>query len=254
MGGVALALMLGLAGPASAVESWSLADDFSTSNGNPNGAWTYGWYRAGTAEFSLYATPVSGTQSGSNYVDWEQSTGGGQWQGFVLKNLGPNPMTEWGYYEPEQVILHPGITTAEDGSGAEIGHTATARWTAPEAMTVDVSALFTGQVPSGTTTFCYVIKNYGAIATGPIDGFYGSAANGYADRSGTSFMSYSGQFTLEAGDFIDFAVDFDTNPYDGIAGTHISDSTGLAVTITEVPEPATLGLLMLGGWLLRRRS
>jgi len=67
-------------------------------------------------------------------------------------------------------------------------------------------------------------------------------------------MSYSGQFTLEAGDFIDFAVDFDTNPYDGIAGTHISDSTGLAVTITEVPEPATLGLLMLGGWLLRRRS
>ncbi len=244
-------LMLGLAGLTSAA-TWNLADDFSTANGNPNGAWTYGWYQDGTANFTQYPTPASGSQNGSTYADWE-GPAGNQWQGFVLKNQGPYPMTDWGYYEPGQVILHPSITT---DLGAEIGHSANVRWTAPRDMTVDINALFTGQAyaGAGTTTYCYVIKNYGAIATGGIEGFFGTAVNNYADRFGTSFVAYSGQLTLQAGDFIDFAVGYDSNPFDDVEGTYNSDSTGLAVTITEVPEPATMGLLMLGGLLLRRKN
>lgn len=236
-GMVVLMGMLAFAGLASA-ETWTLADDFSTAGTNPDGVWTYGWYRGGTADFTVYSTASGGTQTGSTYIDWE-GPASASWAGFVLKNQGPSPMTSWGYYEAGQIILHPG----SDGS-----QIATVRWTAPRDMTVSIDALFTGQT-SLTTTGCYVIRNYSAVLYQYIDGSYGTAANNYADRTGSSFVAYTGQMTLAKGDFLDFAVDYGSNE------EYSADSTGLALTISEVPEPMTVALLAMGGVAaLRRRA
>jgi hypothetical protein len=118
-------------------------------------------------------------------------------------------------------------------------------------MTVSIDALFTGQVPAGTTTGCYVLSHIGGAYNTElyqaIGGFYGSAANGYADRTGSSFVAYAGQLTVAAGDFLAFAVDY------GLNENYNADSTGLAVTISEVPEPMTLTLLAMGGLAAVRR-
>lgn len=234
-----MVLGLMLAGSVQA-EIWSLADDFSTA-ANPNGAWRYGWYRGGTTNFTLYNNPVSGTMDGSTYTDWE-GPAGAPWAGFVLKNQGPNVMDDWAYYEPGQVILHPG----SDGD-----QMSTVRWTAPRSMTVDVTALFTGQAPPGTTVTCLVLKNNATqvLVYSPINGFYGTAANNYADRNeqnGPSYVGYSQQLTFNQGENLEFSLYYQ-NDYG-------NDSTGLAVTITEVPEPMTMILLAVGGLLIRRKG
>ncbi len=52
--------------------------------------------------------------------------------------------------------------------------------------------------------------------------------------------------SIAAGDWIDFAI----HRYDDSSG---NDWCGLQATITEVPEPMTIGLLTLGGLALLRR-
>ncbi len=243
---LSVALILGLSSLASAGQVWNLENEFSTAGTNPHDVWTYGSYALGTADFTTY-DKVTTDDPGSTYTYWSGTQT--SWPGFVCKNLSSNPNTTFGYYEAGQVVLHPGAS----------GEEATVRWTAPSAMTVDVNALFTGQVQAipasgllGTTTDVYVIKNSSAqlLAQTFLDGFYGSAAAGYTDRTGANpFVAYTGTVEMNAGDYLDFLVCWGSNE------DFNRDSTGLALTITEVPEPTTLSLVALGGVaLLRRRN
>jgi len=116
---------------------------------------------------------------------------------------------------------------------------------------VDITALFTGLSSNtgtgGTTTTANVVYNVSnSLGGGYISGFYGTAANNYTDGFGTGSVSYAGQLNVLAGDTLDFVIYCNSN--------YACDATGLALTITEVPEPVTIGLLTLGGLLLRRRS
>lgn len=241
---LSVALILGLSGLASAGQVWNLENEFSTTAGNPHDVWTYGSYAPGTANFTTFDTVTNGSDggTGSAYTYWSGTQL--SWPGFVCKNLATNPNTAFGYYEAGQVVLHPGAS----------GEVATVRWTAPSAMTVDVSALFTGQVSAmtGTSTGVYVIKNASVqyMTQTFLDGFNGSAAAGYTDRFGANpFVAYTGTIEMNAGEYLEFLVDWGSNLEYG------RDSTGLSLTITEVPEPTTMSLIALGGVaLLRRRN
>jgi len=122
------------------------------------------------------------------------------------------------------------------------------RWTAPEAMTVSVSALFAGH--DEATTDVHVLLNgnmnddntYSGthLLDGIIDGNSGYAAQGIAQSGTSPTQSYSGILTLAAGDYLDFAVGY------GLNYSNPCDMTGVSVSITSVPEPGTLALLLTG--------
>ncbi len=195
--------------------------------------------------FIPYTAVDSGTLT-STHEEWTNTND--VWMGFVLKNTGSTPMTDWGYYEPGQIIVHPGAT------GGAQNAIATVRWTAPSAMTINVNALFSAQaVAEGASTTSLIIKNStDYLSNAAIMGFYGSAAAGYTDRFGASpYNAYNQNIVVQAGDTLDFAVMY----YVGNgADTYYNDSTGLALTITEVPEPATISLVVAGfGMLLRKK-
>jgi len=117
------------------------------------------------------------------------------------------------------------------------------RWTAPAAGNYGVSAEFTGNGPSGTTTDVYVVQNAMIKFQGNING-YADAMHGGAGAFGVHTLSYGDTLALMAGDTLDFIV--------GNGGNgHGADLTGVHVNI--VPEPITLGLLGLGGLVLARR-
>ena len=91
----------------------------------------------------------------------------------------------------------------------------------------------------------------GAVLTGThlfdgiIDGNIGCPALGIAQSGTAPSQTYTGVVTLAAGQYIDFTVD--------PQGWYAGDMTGLAATITTVPEPTSLSLLgcALAGMLVR---
>ncbi len=102
---------------ASHATTWDITADFSISNGNPNGAWSYGWANVDFSSFTLY------TNSGN--VLWGYRPAWYGWLGdktpYVFKNTGDtaNGVTSgW-------ISIHP-------GSGEE---PSIARWTAPAGVT-----------------------------------------------------------------------------------------------------------------------
>jgi hypothetical protein len=117
------------------------------------------------------------------------------------------------------------------------------RWTAPADMTVVLNAAFSGH--DSASTGVHVLLNgdmsNGAVLTGThlfdgiIDGNIGCPALGIAQSGTAPSQTYTGVVTLTAGQYIDFTVD--------PQGWYAGDMTGLAATITQVPEPTSLSLL-----------
>ncbi len=88
---------------------WNPAAEFSTSNGNPNGVWSYGTMPVGFGAFELMQAHTSGPSSG--------------WQATNSANIWRNDGAGSAYgVAPGQISLHPGSGTQP----------CVLRWTAPE--------------------------------------------------------------------------------------------------------------------------
>lgn len=104
-----------------------------------------------------------------------------------------------------------------------------------------MSATFEGREtePVPTTTDVHILLNGTSLVSGYVNGF-----------GPTSDLTFSVPLNLNAGDHIDFAVGFGSN------GNFLGDTTGLDATISSVPEPSGLVLLLFGSGalaLVRRR-
>jgi hypothetical protein len=98
------------------------------------------------------------------------------------------------------------------------------QWTAPSAGTVLATATFSA-----------------SIATA-YEGFNGAVTKSQGNSSGTT---WSDVFVVKAGDIIEFATSSDPGTVTMFRET---------ITYTLIPEPAALGLLVLGGLALFRRQ
>jgi hypothetical protein len=210
--------MLAMSATATA-EIWDVTKDFSVGNGNPNGAWSYGWVN--NSQFQLDQVgetnsngPIWYSQGETLPIVWLNTTAG------AVNNVAPG-----------QLSLHPGPSNAS-----------VVRWTAPAGISPSVQVQ--GQFYEGDT---------GAMTVGIfIDGIptvttpYWDQLKPFSEEGGVASFDFS--LPVSAGDTIDFAV------YNG----YISGNTPLEVTISTVPEPGTLAiwapaLLALVAIHLRRR-
>ena len=208
-------------------ETWDLASSFSTANGNPNGQWSYGWLDA-TGIFTLYNDTSTEVVGANTQNTWRYNGDYDTW-GNIAKNTGSGPIAAWGSYRES--------SSSYAGPGSD-GRLATARWTAPQNMIIDLAAKFSGisdNQPAGTTTDVHVFQNGVELFGGLIYGFVGSAANGYSDAFGDQpVQQFDKTIEVSAGDAIDFCVGAGSN---GVG----FDTTGIAASITmEVPNAGTL--------------
>jgi hypothetical protein len=232
----AMALLAG-AGIAPA-ETWDAVSNFPTSPALPavNSPWSYGYSNTLTP-FVFTPDTASTTDyfgNGSGIVGY-YSPLNGAFLPTVLANTTASPftiasITNW---DPSLLLLHPG----ESGTQGEYS---IVRFTAPDTATYNVEAVFQGLDSVGPTNTSNTILVNG-------DAIYASVIHSYGVPSDVPET-----LSLNAGDTVDFAVGFAGQNYN-------NDSTGFNATISETPEPGTMGLLVsslagLGLMARRRRS
>lgn len=184
--------------------TWDPIAEWSITNGNPNGAWTYGWFNQLGGTFSTNMTA-------------EDRGGGVQvWVGPAPSDAGLIKINADGY-------LHPGSNGAMPSF----------RWTAPSAMHVDLQCLYMGKAPEGTTTDVHVLLNGVSLFDGMVNGFAGTPPD-YLDAKGTSPQQPFGAIvSVNAGDTIDLCIGYGN-------GTYTSDLTGIVATLNTVTDFGTL--------------
>ncbi len=219
LAGAAMAASLGVVGAASA-KVYDAVADFSGSN--PSGAYSYGTGVTGT-DFTPY----------TNYNLDCLGAGTGCWQTAtpvyevpaVIKNFTGSTINTGTVVLPNDVLLvHPGPST--DSIVRFIVPT-----TGKYVITGSYELLDTN--PSGVNVIIAFdnIVLFTDLLTGPGATHPGTPGESVAFSSG-------GPVLLHAGDFIDYGVNN--------AGSFFNDSTGLALTITSVPEPAAWALMLVG--------
>jgi hypothetical protein len=208
---LSLLLLLLLTLSASA-QVFDASGDFSITNGNPNGTWTYGWSTTLTSTLNNYNTGV--LDGNSNQV-WYDSTHVSLGAPSAFNN--PNAVQQ-GVLPAHTAGFHP-------GSADEISHFV---WTSPLTGVISLSATFL-PVDSGGTTV-YILDNGVTIFSAAV--FQGTGGS----------PMFSSLLPVLNGDKIDFAVDFSSGPGDT---NFFNDSTGLNATISVVPEPGTVSLLIV---------
>jgi len=210
----------------------SLADlqsDFSISSGNPNGAWSYGQLSTLGGSFTAADVAGTGTAGGATLDSWSFSTTTFP----VISKLISGSLVGFnggdGLISIGEVIMHP-------GPGNEL---AAIRYTVPSAGVYDLSGYFGAG------------DGLGGGAFGKIDGYvYKNATSLWSVLDTTSTHTFSlSAVALAAGDTIDVVVGFGSDGY-------TYDSTPVNLSITPVPEPATIaGLgLALAAFAKRRRK
>ena len=193
--------------------------DFSIA-ANPNGVWTYGSLSA-VSDTSLTvftvanSSPAAPGPSGS--IDFWQATGGdgpsvgtagsSGWKCCGTVDVGANTLT-----------LHP-------GNGTE--NYAVIQYTAPVSGAFQFSGSFFGQNTVAGSTDVHVLQGGAAIWSANLIGPLAAA------------QSFMGTVNLNAGQSLSFAVGRGTNDYSW-------NSTGLTATVTAVPEPGTVALMLAG--------
>lgn len=192
---------------------WDFTNDFSATNGNPNGAWSYGIKQPNALTGPISLFPSSG--SSSDWIWWNDPAILVLGAPAASKNISPWTLNG---VASGQASLHPGAQ----------GEVATARWTAP------------------TSNTYRVFGHFAAGDGGSVDVFIGTPQGLYLGVYGTySQVNFDFTQSLNAGDSVDFMV--------GHAGSFFYDSTPLQLRIEAVPEPASLMAVGVGVALLLRR-
>ncbi len=199
----------------------SVSDQFSLTNA-PGGVWTYGWQQQLGGALTLYDN-LSNPAPAISMWNTQGDAGAGI-AGLVWKNTTTQPSDQWGWTEPGQVCLHPGPTDQK----------AVVRWTAHADGHLRISAVFSGQNPSGDSVDVRVLKNGASLYSSYVSGFAGRSTNSFADRFGASpIRTYKGETDVVAGDTIDFCVGYGGNGYN-------CDLTGLDARITSFTSVPSL--------------
>jgi hypothetical protein len=213
----AIAVAVALSSAVAHATSFDPAADFSLA-GNPNGPWSYGYSQSLGGPLIPHAG--SGDFSGLQFWNTDFSIG----LPWVARNSTATPMNWAGTttFAPGALSLHPGPN----------GQVALLRFTVPATGQYSLSGAFYGQDYVGpTTTDVHLLLNGVSIFDGVVTDF------------GTG-VPFNTSLTLAGGSFLDFAVGFGGNQ------TYLYDSTGLSATITAVPEPTALALVVGAGLLL----
>lgn len=213
---ITASLTLGLlVATAASAAVFDLASDFSVSNGNPNGVWSYGQLDTLSSPFTPWV--ISGI-SEAPYAPSEfwHSSDPGDSNPTVWHNL--TSETFFGI-QPGEVSLHPGSS----------GQGATVRWTAPVGdvgVTYAVNAVF-GAGDGGVMSLSVLF-------------------NGVSVWTGTDAGSFSESRLVSAGDHYDFVV------HTGyIAGSTSLAAT--LTSVPEPSSYAAMAALGLGAVALWRR-
>jgi hypothetical protein len=233
----ATAIVLMAAGMAQA-DTWNLGNDFYT--GTQHTPWLYGALNTDYNYFALFdgQSNVSNGHGGT-FAGWLSAGEGWDAYGSLGKNLGPGVCDAYGFYTELGGLRI---------QGADYGNWIPGTlWRAPADGQYLVTARFTGTwyadaTPATYPDHVYVkegnIYTYSNLATADITGFIGTAAAGYADGWGdVREYTYSGTRTLTAGEDLLFLARGDAS---------YGHCIGLEVTITAVPEPTGLALVVTG--------
>jgi hypothetical protein len=193
--------------------------DFSISNGNPNGVWSYGWSTTLLSSLNLYP---HGFVDGSGNLDWNDPN---HVFAGAPSNFANPTNNQQGTVPAHSAAFHP-------GQSGEFSHYI---WTAPTSGLFSLSATFSPLDTGGTDV--HILEDGSSL-------FAGNVSPGNP-------QSFSTQLSLVAGDTIDFAVG------DGPDGTFQRDTTGISATISNVPEPGTwaaaaLGVFAVFGRIMRK--
>ena len=220
---VAYGVMLAAAAFAAPLQAQIVSDagkDFST-NQNPNGAWSYGWWNVSDRLFKLY-TRVGRLSAPSSPRIWAWDVPYSEPYGGPIFALAAcwNPTDQ-----PENILtmsLPPLGIQLHPGPGNEYS---VIRWTAPASGLANITAAFEGMNPNGTTTDAHVWHNGNAL--------YNASVNGFGVGSRVAFQ---GTETVVAGDILDFGVGYGN-------GSFYCDSTLLEAAVTLSPSGASAGLV-----------
>jgi hypothetical protein len=206
---------------ASANITYDAAADFSA-NSNPSGVWSYGWSQTLGGTFNL---DTDAQNLAPGVVQWRGDLSG-DGNPSVFENTTAS-VASFGTItmQPHTLAFHPGIG----------GQYSIVQFTAPAAGNYAISASFQGDDHGPTSTGVFVLAGNSLLGSGYVNGF----------GAGTGPSLYS-TVHLSTGETVDFAVDYNGGP-NGRNGAFYNDSTGLAATITPVPEPTTMvaGALLL---------
>lgn len=189
------------------------------------GLYANGWTQSTTNEWQLGRYDTSG-----DFVLHGNSGGDANWANFNSENWfggwlnisGSDQNWTGTDVSAGGLVLHP---------GNDAGETSVLRFVAQSSTMFDISALFT----SIDTT-----QNGGdGVGVSLMNGTASLANQTIQFGSPTPSFFYTNSVILSAGDFIDFQV--------SNAGNYLNDSTLIdaSVSFTEVPAPATIGLLGL---------
>ena len=214
---LALASLLAMAAPpVHAGSVYDAAADFSLAS-NPNGVWSYGYENSLGLSLQLYDKATVDVLGRVGLDSWNSSALGIDPN--VIHNRTNKALTfVSATWQAGELSFHPGPN----------GQFSVIRWTAPNAGEFNLSAMFSGiDFVGPTTTDVHILQNGNSLLSADVL-TYGPGP------------SFSNILSVKAGDTIDFAVGF------GPDGNYGFDSTGIAATLTAVPEPVSVLMLTLG--------
>lgn len=193
--GAAVAVLWAAMVPATADAAYVAADDFSIGNGNPNGAWSYGWTLNDFSGFTLYAN--SGTEPTWGVPYWNIPD--------------PNPPSIWKNTHSDGLFGVPkDWLSLQPHANTE---TSVLRWTAPSDGDVEVTGEFLAGEGGGQTV---VVRLNNSPWWSP----------------GSDHGAFNLQTTVAAGGTIDFAVtgsDYFGNTPLSAAISYVPEPSGLGL-------------------------
>ncbi len=230
-------LVLGSALPGSShASTYNAVNDFSVSS-NPNGVWSYGTLSSFTAgQFSVFTLalptgvyPGNATFPAGSTEAWDNG-GTAPNQDGIYHNKTSSTLTA-----PNSTVFIPPDVLDLAGQS----QVTTLRWTAPATGLYNIAGFFERIDTNGNPVSVRVVEN-GAITLFSADNFA---------TSGSELAFSNTGLLLPGGTTLDFAEG---------ASQPANLSTGIAVTISTVPEPSTWAAMLAGAsglaLMLRRRA